>query len=252
MNVGIVGFGKMGKQIYSCCMSRGIAVKEVFDPICADSQVTSKTLDKDKALSCDVLIDFSVPSGIIDNIRFYSDNSIPAVIGTTGWYDRISEVRSFIGSESRIIYSGNFSVGVAVFLRIIRKAAEIIDRIPSYDIAVREVHHSAKADSPSGTARMISDVLLSNISRKDDVLIGNAEGKISDKAIQVVSQRVGREPGLHDVVFDSEADTITLSHHARSRIGFALGALDAAEWLIRQKPGLYSIDDFIDELTGGV
>ena len=251
MNIGIVGFGKMGKQIFSCCSLRGIGVKEIIDPVSADGLVTSKSFDRCKGLSdCDVLIDFSSPSCIIDNLKYYSQSGIPAVVGTTGWYDRIDEVKSFLTAKSKIIYSGNFSVGVAVFLRLVKRACEIFDRIPSYDVAIREVHHTAKADSPSGTAKMISDVVISRMSRKTKVIEGNAPGKIPADSVQIVSQRVGSEPGLHDVIFDSEPDTITLSHHARSRSGFAFGALDAAEWLLRQKPGLYCIDDFINELTG--
>ena len=251
MNIGIVGFGKMGRQILSCCGLKGIGVKEIIDPVCEDVLVTSKGFDRCKRLSeCDVLIDFSSPSCIIDNLRFYSQVGIPAVVGTTGWYERIDEVKSFLTAKSKVIYSGNFSVGVAVFLRLVRKACEIFDRIPSYDVTIREVHHAAKADSPSGTAKMISDAVVSRMSRKNNVIAGNAPGRIPSDSVQIVSQRVGSEPGLHDVVFDSEPDTITLSHHARSRSGFAFGALDAAEWLLRQKPGLYCIDDFINELTG--
>lgn len=252
MKVAIVGYGRMGRLISSLLIDKGNEVVAVIDPVSSSDAVTDKVLDAKAVMDADVVIDFSSPQSAVDNIIMYAKLGVPAVIGTTGWYeakDRISDLCK--ENESKVIYSGNYSLGVAVFLKLARKAGELINRVGSYDVSVREVHHTGKADSPSGTALMIAEELISSIDSKREVLIGNSDGRIRSDQLQIVSERVGRVPGIHEILIDGDYDSITLTHSARSREGFASGAIAAAEWLIKtDKSGLLSMDDFLDDLLG--
>lgn len=249
MKVSIVGYGKMGKMIHSVLIDKNIDVIHIVDPYSDNPNVNKKEIDLDLK-KCDVVLDFSSPISIMDNINFYVDNSINALIGTTGWYDNIPLIKDRI-KDNKIIYSGNFSLGVAIFLKMVKKAGELINSSNLYDTTIREIHHKGKADSPSGTALMIGETLLRELDNKDTLLIGNSEGKIKDNELQIVSERVGAVPGEHSVIFDSDADTITLTHTARSRIGFALGAVTCAEWLMTtDKKGLLTLDDYLEEKIG--
>ena len=137
MNIGIVGFGKMGKRIYDLAHESSYCVKAVIDSFSDDSRVTSKSIDKSSLLDVDVVIDFSAPVTAIENIKKYVDLSIPAVIGTTGWYDKLDEVNSYVKENNdSILYSGNFSLGVAALLKIVSYASKLMNALPSYDVAV--------------------------------------------------------------------------------------------------------------------
>ena len=146
------------------------------------------------------MIDFSSAQAVQDNIALYSAIGIPAVIGTTGWYDKLPAIRERIdGKKARIIYSGNFSIGVQIFLHLVSEAGKLIDGIESYDAAVTEIHHREKADSPSGTALMTANKLLQAIDRKRGLQIGNPDGKIEKDLLSVSSSRTGFVPGIHTV-----------------------------------------------------
>ena len=251
MKVAIVGFGRMGKNILSVIEEMGDEAAAIIDPVANDGRVTHRVLNAESVKDADVVIDFSHPSSAMDNMIMYSHLGIPAVIGTTGWYDEKDKLVSLLGEDAKILYSGNFSIGVAMFLKIARRASELINKAPEYDVSMREVHHTGKADSPSGTALMLADQILAGMDRKDEILLGNSEGRIKPNALQITSERVGFEPGLHEITFDSPADTITLTHHARSREGFARGAVAVARWLIgTDRKGLMTLDDYICELLG--
>ena len=154
-------------------------------------------------------------------------------------------------SKARFIYSGNFSIGVQLFLALVSQAGRIINRIDSYDVAVSETHHREKADSPSGTALMTASKLLGAIDRKKGLQIGNPEGRIEKDMISISSSRVGYVPGIHTVTIDGPADTIEITHTARSREGFAEGAVRAARWIAGKPAGIYTMDDFVADLIGG-
>ena len=251
MKVAIVGFGKMGKNILSVMEEMGDEAAAIIDPISADGRVTHRVLNAESVKDADVIIDFSHPSSAMDNMIMYSHLGIPAVVGTTGWYSEKDKLISLLGEDAKILYSGNFSIGVAMFLKTVGFASRLMNKASEYDVSLREVHHTAKADSPSGTALMIADQIISGMDRKSEVLWGNSEGRIAPEALQITSERVGFEPGLHEVTFDSPADTITLRHHARSREGFARGAVAVARWLTAtEKKGLLTLDDYISELLG--
>lgn len=251
MKIAIVGFGRMGQLVRRLITEGGKhEVVAVIDPYSKAPEVTAAEVSRDSLSDADVAIDFTVPSSAAENVKLYSEMGVAAVVGTTGWYKSIEEVKALAGGKAKLICSGNFSVGVLLFLRIVSCAAELMDKVEEYDAAVLETHHRMKADAPSGTALMIADRILKGMRCKTSLVLGNPDGKIKPEELQVSSLRAGSDPGEHTVVFDGPADTITLDHHARSREGFARGALHAAEWLVDQEPGVYTMDDYMSGLLG--
>ncbi|WP_320127413.1 4-hydroxy-tetrahydrodipicolinate reductase [uncultured Sphaerochaeta sp.] len=249
MRIAIVGYGKMGKLIRTEALSCGHEVVAVIDPWSPAPEITALNLDAATLGGCDVAIDFTHPATIVDDIVLYARLGIPAVIGTTGWYDRLDEVKDTVeGLDCSIIYSGNYSMGVAVFLQIVKKAALLFDRVGGYDSFIQEIHHAQKADSPSGTASMLAQILLDNSSSKQSIVAETLHRKREDDEIQVGSIRSGYYPGTHTVCFDSPDDTIELTHRARSREGFAVGAVKAAQWIADGRKGFFTLSDMLDDV----
>ncbi|PLW80086.1 4-hydroxy-tetrahydrodipicolinate reductase [Candidatus Woesearchaeota archaeon] len=245
MRIGIVGYGKMGQMIASIARDRNIDVV-IVDPNHDDAD--HSLLRDAPSDTFNVAIDFTNPEVIIDNIRFYCDNNINAVIGTTGWYENINEVRELVErSNIGLIWASNFSTGVNLFFRIIENASKLINIFDEYDIAGHEFHHNQKLDSPSGTARSIANILINNIDRKSNAVFDIIDRKIGDDELHFSSTRLGSVPGTHSVFFDSDADTIELKHVARNRMGFASGAVHASVWITGKK-GFFGIEDMMNEL----
>ncbi|HIG98734.1 TPA: 4-hydroxy-tetrahydrodipicolinate reductase [Candidatus Woesearchaeota archaeon] len=248
MKIALIGYGKMGKEVERVARLRGHSVCAVIDRV--DPGATRKELDSSGSClkEADVVVDFTVPASVSGNIRKVTAAGKSMVVGTTGWYDGMTEAKQLVGQAGTgFIYSSNFSVGVNIFYQIVEAAARLIDRIPEYDVFGYELHHSQKLDSPSGTAKSIAEILLKNISRKKQVQYEKLDRKINPEEIHFASIRSGSIPGTHIVGFDSEADTIELKHAARNRAGFALGAVMAAEWL-RGRKGFFTMNDFISDL----
>ncbi|MGM0689051.1 MAG: 4-hydroxy-tetrahydrodipicolinate reductase [Bacillota bacterium] len=250
MKIGIAGFGRMGRLIYQKAFAAGHEVVVIVDPSSPAKEVTDRQFTS-KTLRPDVIIDFTVPGTVVKNIKKYTEIGVSAVIGTTGWYDEMDEVASIVeNSKIGLIWSVNFSLGVNIFFQLLKTAGEIINKFHDYDAAVHEIHHCNKADSPSGTAKTIGEILLSTLDRKQILFNGIPDRVINEEELIISSTRCGAIPGIHQVIFDSEVDTITLEHRARNREGFAAGALVAAEWVC-SKRGFYSIDDLVDSIIGG-
>ena len=249
MRVAIVGYGKMGKLIRQEALSSGHEVVSVIDPWSTAPEIIALSLDASSLADCDVAIDFTHPATIVDNIILYARLGIPAVIGTTGWYDRLEEVRETVADlDCSIIYSGNYSLGVAVFLQVVKRTAQLFDKVGGYDSFIQEIHHAQKADSPSGTASMLADIVLANSASKHSVVSDTLHRKREDDEIQVGSVRGGYVPGTHTVYFDSPEDTIELTHRARSRQGFAVGAVKAANWIADGRKGFFTLSDMLDDV----
>ncbi|MGD1822778.1 MAG: 4-hydroxy-tetrahydrodipicolinate reductase [Pleomorphochaeta sp.] len=248
MNIALVGFGKMGKMIYSL-VEENDNVVAIIDPFSKDTLVSAKSLTKDNLNKADVVIDFSHPSTILENIKFYIKNSIPCVIGTTGWYDDIDELKQLTKeySGSSLIYSGNFSLGVAVFREIVKFASSILSKTSIYDVFLNEIHHKDKADSPSGTSLLLAEAVRDNFDGKDTIVSEELKRKIEKNEIHCSSTRGGYITGTHSVVYDSQVDSIELVHRAKSREGFAKGALIAASW-VKDRTGFYNLDDLVSAL----
>ena len=233
MKIALIGFGKMGREIDSVAREQGEVIARVFE---WDRIVTPEAL-----ADADICIEFSTPDAVLQNIRTAVEARRDIVVGTTGWYPHLPEVQDAV-KESGLLYSSNFSLGMNIFFRIVRQAAVLMNRAAEYDPYVHEVHHREKADSPSGTALSLARILIENIDRKKKSLAKPPDGKIDPDTLHVSSTRAGFVSGTHTVGFDSEADWIELQHTAKSRRGFALGALAAARWL-RGRKGVYTMDD---------
>jgi len=233
MRIALIGYGKMGKEIEAAAVAAGDTIVQKFD--------IDRPADAASLAGADVCIEFSTPDTVVGNIKMALQAQKDIVVGTTGWYDHLPEVKK-LAVQSGLLYSANFSVGVNMYFRIVAAAAELMRNAPDYDTYVHELHHRQKADSPSGTALRLADILLKRIERKKSIATHRMDGKISPEALHVTSTRVGTFAGTHTVGFDSEADLIEITHTARSRRGFALGALRAAHWLHGRK-GVYTMDD---------
>jgi 4-hydroxy-tetrahydrodipicolinate reductase len=217
----------MGKTIAALAPQRGCEVRLVMD---VDVNAQGQGITPENFQGIDVCIEFTTPDAVFENIRRVAGLGVNLVVGTTGWHNRLEEVQRIIESASvGMVYGANFSIGVDLFYRLARAAAEIFSDFPMYDPYLTETHHKFKKDAPSGTALEIKRQIQSEF--------GNRE-------IPVTSVRAGYFPGTHELGFDSEADTIILRHTARGRQGFAEGALHAARWVVGKK-GLFSFADVL-------
>ena len=251
MNIIIVGYGAMGKMVQEVCLSRKHSITAVIDPEYIKNNKNSDIkpqITKELAEIADCAIEFSWPGSVYNNAVNYCKLGLNAVMGTTGWYDKIDDIRKQV-SESDIgfIYGPNFSIGAHLMFKIVANTTRLANKVPDYDILGFELHHKNKKDSPSGTAGRIGSIILDNSSTKDSIVTEKLDRTMKPNELHFASVRGGSIPGIHKVIFDSEADSIEISHTARSRKGFALGAVLAAEWL-NNKSGFYKVQDFIDEL----
>ncbi|MCP4755868.1 MAG: 4-hydroxy-tetrahydrodipicolinate reductase [Proteobacteria bacterium] len=248
MNISIIGYGKMGQLVEQCARERKMETVSIIDPF--HPNATHKEFDESAMDKVDVCICFTQPDVAMRNIRDACRWKKQIVIGTTGWVDKMAEVEQMVAENGvGMVYSSNFSIGVNIFFKLIEQASRIIDTFDIYDILGYEAHHNRKMDSPSGTARTISNILLENIDRKKTVFEDKVDRKIEPEELHFASMRGGNIPGTHTVLFDSEFDTIELKHTARNRIGFATGSVLAAEWILDKK-GLFTESDMMKQLLG--
>lgn len=241
MNLVLVGTGRMGTAVEDVAVERGHTVLARFN--------SSRPLpdERGELAGADVVVDFSMPDLAVPHIERYCRWGVPAVIGTTGWYDRLDVVNAAITEhEAVIFYAANFSLGVAMLTRSLQAITPLLDRLPEYDASIHEVHHTNKVDSPSGTAQMLGKILVDGLARKGRVEAETQHGRISENALHVTSSRTGGVIGRHTILLDSSFDELTLEHRAKSRMGFAFGAVRAAEWLPGRR-GLFTMDDILDE-----
>ena len=222
MKIALIGYGKMGKIIEHLAPAKKMEVACSFDidkPIRADNATRQKLRD------VSVLIDFSVPDAVFENIKVAAALGINLVEGTTGWHQQLEEAQKLIrDANTGMVYASNFSLGVNLFYKIIERAGECMSAFDNYDVFIEESHHKFKKDAPSGTAFTLKNILQPNYQQID---------------IPVTSIRAGYIPGTHSIGFDSTVDTIRLTHTARSREGLAEGALLAAEWLGANRKGFF-------------
>lgn len=242
MRIAIIGDGKMGTEVGRVARSEGIEVVRVFTE---ESNRGARGLTAESLAGVDVCVEFTIPAAAVANIQAVARAGKPIVVGTTGWYDRLSDVRKVVEERGTgLVYAPNFSLGVNILAHLLNGAARLFDRYGMYDVAIREIHHRGKADSPSGTALQLGQLVLRHVRRKTELLAGNPSGPVKPGQLHISSERVGHAVGEHTVVFDSEADTLELTHRARNRSGFAHGALAAAAW-IRDRKGVYTMDDVL-------
>lgn len=230
MKIAIVGYGKMGRMIERVAAARGHEIVARFD---VDNNIGGAGLTSDSLNGVDVAIEFSTPETAVQNIRRLAVLKIPVVVGTTGWYAHLDEVKRLVEeNNASLVYGANFSIGMNLFFKIAGDAAALFSRYSEYDPFLIEHHHKFKKDAPSGTALVIARVLRESY---------------GERTPEAVAVRAGFIPGVHEVGFDSEADTITLTHTARSREGFAAGAVLAAEKIIGKR-GVYEFPELLFEI----
>lgn len=248
MNIAIIGYGGMGREIEKIALDKGMTIKSIIDPIAKGA--THKEINQESLKGVDVAIEFTQPDIAIENIKKVAELGVTLVVGTTGWYDNVEEVKKIVkDSKIGFIYGSNFSVGVHAYFKIIEEAAKIFNKIEDYDIWGHEIHHFNKKDSPSGTAKSLAKILLDNIERKNQAVYEMLDRKRQDNELHFSSCRGGPVNFKHTIGFDSAADTISIEHSARNRGGYALGAVLAAQW-IKNKKGFFVVDDFIKQLLG--
>jgi 4-hydroxy-tetrahydrodipicolinate reductase len=266
VNIAIIGYGRMGRLIEAEALDRGHLISAVVDPLAGGTLSRSGVLIRagidqldgnlpegspPGAGRTDAAIEFTRPDTAPDNIKALAERHIPVVTGTTGWLDRLDEVKRAVeAARSALLWASNFSLGVNLFYRIASYAAALADPFPEYDVGGWEAHHNKKADSPSGTAKTLVELVLSRMARKKRAAWDSLSGPPAPDTIHFPSLRVGAMPGTHSLIFDSPADTITITHSARNREGFASGALRAAEWLAASgtaRRGIFTMDDVMND-----
>ena len=250
MKIALIGYGKMGKMIEQIALSRGHEVVSIID---VDNQ---QDFDSPEFASADVAIEFTNPQAAYGNYLKAFAKGVKVVSGSTGWLaDHKADVERMCREQGQTLFwASNFSVGVAIFSAVNRYLARIMDRFPEYDVRMEETHHVHKLDAPSGTAITLAEDIVSGLSRKSRWVKGTltaADGTVNGAAecapdeLRIDSVRRGEVPGIHTVEYDSEADSITITHDAHSRRGFAIGAVLAAEYT-RDHSGLLTIGDMFN------
>jgi 4-hydroxy-tetrahydrodipicolinate reductase len=234
MNIALIGYGRMGHEIEAIAVKRGHAIKLIVD------QDNSSDLNNANLMGIDAAIEFSSPGAACDNIIRCLGANVPVVSGTTGWLEEYNKVTEICKkNNTSFIHSSNFSIAVNLLFQLNKELAKQMDRYHDYTVSIEEIHHTKKLDAPSGTAITLAGGIIEQHSEYDKWCFENDK---SNNCIPIRSVREGIVPGTHIVSWDSEIDTISLKHEAKSRKGFALGAVVAAEF-IHLKQGIFTMDD---------
>lgn len=242
MKLALLGYGRMGQEVEAAATEAGHEVVAVLDDPAGAT--------RGKISDAQVAIDFSTPDAAMPNIRKITAAGLDMVVGTTGWYPRMQEAMTTVtDAGTGLVWAPNFSLGVQLFLRLVKQAGRLVDALDEYDVVVHEVHHRHKLDHPSGTAAKLADLLVAQVARKDRWAEAPAEGAPDPRVLWVSSARAGEVPGTHLIALEGPHDAIELKHTARGRGGFARGAVVAAEWIAGKK-GFFSIDDMLAQRFG--
>ena len=240
MKIALIGYGKMGHEIDNLSSQ-----SDGFEIVSVSCRHRDEGLDREGILGSDVVLDFTSAESVLKNIEPVAKMGKNLVIGTTGWYDKLDKVKALVVKyQIGLVYGQNFSIGANIFFKIIASASKMFSRFPDYDVYGFEIHHTGKKDSPSGTALKIINEILANFPSKKTIQTEKLDRQVKPEEFHFASIRAGRNPGFHQVVFDSSADSVTLSHQAHGRMGFAKGALLAAEF-IKDKKGFYNFEEVL-------
>jgi 4-hydroxy-tetrahydrodipicolinate reductase len=246
MKIALLGYGKMGKIIEKIALSRKHEIVLTID------HETLHDLTPENLQKADVVIEFTTPASVLSNIEQCFNANVPIVVGTTGWYEKLPEVKQqCVEGNKSLLWASNFSIGVNVFFHVNKLLAKVMNKYPYYEVQVEEIHHTQKMDSPSGTAITIAEGIINNTDTKNEwvnVLTtddNDDDANVAANQLLIESLRIDSVPGTHTVIYDSEVDSIEFKHTAHNRNGFALGAVLAAEWL-HDKKGFYSVEAMFD------
>lgn len=236
MKIALIGYGKMGKEIEQILIARGHTIPLIID--------LNNTNDLDAAhlQEVDVAIEFTTPSTAYGNVVKCLEAGVPVVCGTTAWLDKLPEVEQLCKEKNgAFFYASNYSIGVNIFFEINRRLAQLMNRFGEYDVTIEETHHTQKKDAPSGTAVTLAEGVLENLDRKQKWVCGTTT---VPEELEVVAIRRSVVPGTHTVTYESDVDALSITHMAKSRRGFALGAVLAAEFL-HGKTGIFSMKELM-------
>jgi 4-hydroxy-tetrahydrodipicolinate reductase len=236
MKIALLGYGKMGKAIEEIAVSRGHRIV---------LKVSNENLEDNtigKISQADVAIEFTGPDSAFGNIIRCLDAGVPVVSGSTGWLSRLEEAKQYCRQKNgSMLYASNFSVGVNIFFEVNKRLAALMAPHPEYDVQITEIHHTAKKDAPSGTAITLAEQILEKVNRKK-AWVNHFSNEESE--LEILSERTDPAPGTHTIEYRSAIDTITITHTAHNRRGFATGAVLAAEFLAGKK-GIYQMADVL-------
>ncbi|MFN5133951.1 MAG: 4-hydroxy-tetrahydrodipicolinate reductase [Chitinophagaceae bacterium] len=237
MKLALIGYGKMGKAIHEILKNRDHEVVLIID-LDNRHELTSESIKK-----ADVVIEFTSPHTAYNNVRFCLENSVPVVCGSTGWLDKLAEVKEIAAANhTGLIVASNFSVGVNIFFEINKRLAALMNQHKEYEISLKEIHHTQKKDAPSGTAISLAEQILEQIGRKEKWM---NEKPMHANELSIISERIDPAPGTHHVKYSSAIDDIEIIHTAHNRTGFALGAVLAAEFL-KGKQGFFGMKEVLN------
>ena len=252
MKIALFGYGKMGKEIESVALQQNHTIALKIDLYNAES------FSKDELMKCDVSVEFSTPHSAVVNILKCFEANIPIVVGTTGWYDKLEEIKKICTEKDQcLFYSSNFSIGVNIFFEVNKQLSEIMNNYPDYQVSVEEIHHIHKSDAPSGTAISLANQIICNIKRKrkwKNILSFNShlQKKENTDCVQflpdeigIISKRENEVVGTHAIKYHSAIDDIEIIHKAHNRKGFAIGAVIAAEF-VKGKKGIFTMDNLMN------
>ncbi len=232
MNIALLGYGRMGKEIEKIALQRGHVIIHKISTDIASYDFTNT----------DVAIDFSIPSAAFQNITHCIKQQIPVISGTTGWLDKYDEVITLCeAKKGTFLYASNFSLGVNIFFEMNAYLAKMMSQLEDYNVRIEEIHHTKKLDAPSGTAITLAEGIMQHTNYTNWKL----DKAASADEIPIVAKRIPEVPGTHEITYTSSIDTIAIKHEAHNRQGFALGAVVAAEW-IQNKVGVYTMKDVLN------
>ena len=237
MHIALIGYGKMGKAIEEIAVQRG------HDIVLKIDVNNLQDFTKEKLSAANVAIEFTSPHTAYENVKKVLSCDVPLVCGSTGWVEKLEEMKKLNAErKGSFIYASNYSVGVNIFFDINKRLAELMNAHTDYEVQVKEIHHTAKKDAPSGTAITIADQILENIKRKKNWINELSE---NPNELEIISDRIDPAPGTHIVKYSSAVDDIEITHTAHNRTGFALGAVLAAEY-IHDKKGFFTMKDVLN------
>ncbi len=237
MKIALLGYGKMGKEIESIALSR-------HHEICLKIDNEDDWKKSEEQLKhADVAIEFSMPACVIGNIKKCFMADVPVIVGTTGWNDKIGQIRDeCIKNNHALMYGSNFSIGVNIFFEINRRLAQLMNDFDEYNVTVEEIHHITKLDAPSGTGISLANDILKLIHRKEKWINSKTN---KPEELELVSKRIENVPGTHIITYESDVDTLEIKHTVKKRKGLAIGAVLAAEWIAGKK-GFFEVRDFLN------
>ena len=244
MKVALIGYGKMGKEIEKVILEQHNGDEIVLK--ISDDNLNEFTVENLK--KCDVAIEFTQPEAAVENIYKCFEAGIPVVVGTTAWLNRLQEVRKKCAEKNgTLFFSPNYSIGVNIFWEVNRRLAQLMNTQPQYEVSMEEIHHTEKKDAPSGTAVKTAEVIMQELKGKTEwALVKNLQSSIFNlqSSLPIIAKREPNVPGTHTVTYTSSVDYLEIKHEAKSRRGFAEGAVIAARFVIGKK-GVLEMKDLL-------